>query len=94
MGHSNINENQLKQEFQRIDTNHGGYILFDEVCSFLFSVFPTNIFCLILVLHIHGKEKNPLNNPIILMKTRICQLYLIRNVNSFFSLLYLCVLCV
>jgi Ca2+-binding EF-hand superfamily protein len=30
-----MDEKHLKQEFNRIDTNHGGYILFDEVCYFL-----------------------------------------------------------
>ena len=32
LGQSNIPENHLSEEFNRIDTNHGGYILFDEVC--------------------------------------------------------------
>jgi Ca2+-binding EF-hand superfamily protein len=31
-GHSDIDEDYLREEFHRIDTNHGGYILFDEVC--------------------------------------------------------------
>jgi len=31
---SDVDENHLRQEFNRIDTNHGGYILFDEVCFF------------------------------------------------------------
>ena len=33
-GHSHVNEHHLKEEFNRIDTNHGGYILFDEVYFF------------------------------------------------------------
>lgn len=31
IGQSSLDENYLRQEFNRIDTNHGGYILFDEV---------------------------------------------------------------
>ena len=29
----NTHENHLREEFDRIDTNHGGFILFDEVCE-------------------------------------------------------------
>ncbi|CAF1386911.1 unnamed protein product, partial [Adineta steineri] len=32
MGVEDIDEYALRKEFHRIDTNHGGYILFDEVC--------------------------------------------------------------
>jgi Ca2+-binding EF-hand superfamily protein len=39
IGHSNISEQQLQHEFNKIDTNHGGYILFDEVCHFDLSLF-------------------------------------------------------
>jgi hypothetical protein len=38
MGVFNVDENHLKQEFNRIDTNHGGYILFDEVCYLDFKI--------------------------------------------------------
>lgn len=31
IGQSHLDGAQLKKEFDRIDTNHGGYILFDEV---------------------------------------------------------------
>ncbi|CAF1266037.1 unnamed protein product [Rotaria sordida] len=33
--YSSTDEKSLRQEFNRIDTNHGGYILFDEVCLYL-----------------------------------------------------------
>jgi len=33
IGQSNVSDAQLRREFDSIDTNHGGYILFDEVCS-------------------------------------------------------------
>ncbi|CAF3934024.1 unnamed protein product, partial [Rotaria sp. Silwood1] len=32
IGYSSTDENSLRQEFNRIDTNHGKYILFDEGC--------------------------------------------------------------
>ncbi|CAF0873826.1 unnamed protein product [Rotaria sp. Silwood1] len=35
MGLSHINDNHLREEFNRIDTNHGGYILFDEFCLYM-----------------------------------------------------------
>ena len=31
IGQTNFDDHQLKEQFHRIDTNHGGYILFDEV---------------------------------------------------------------
>jgi len=30
-----LSEADAKQEFQKIDTNHGGYILFDEFCTYM-----------------------------------------------------------
>lgn len=33
MGQSHLDDDALKEEFRRIDTNRGGYILFDEVSS-------------------------------------------------------------
>ncbi|CAF4183602.1 unnamed protein product [Adineta steineri] len=30
--HEDMDEDELRDEFDRIDTNHGGCILFDEVC--------------------------------------------------------------
>lgn len=56
IGHSHVNENQLKEDFNRIDTNRGGYILFDEV-SFFFHWFFFFTSSFILVLYIHGKEE-------------------------------------
>ncbi|CAF1203889.1 unnamed protein product [Rotaria sordida] len=35
IGHTNIDEGHLREEFNRIDTNHGGYILFDEFCIYM-----------------------------------------------------------
>ncbi|CAF4746627.1 unnamed protein product [Rotaria socialis] len=35
VGQSNIPENHIREEFNRIDTNHGGYILFDEFCIYM-----------------------------------------------------------
>ncbi|CAF1168143.1 unnamed protein product [Rotaria sordida] len=35
IGYSSTDENSLRQEFNRIDTNHGGYILFDEFCIYM-----------------------------------------------------------
>lgn len=32
IGINNTSESSLKKDFDLIDTNHGGYILFDEVC--------------------------------------------------------------
>ncbi|CAF1169894.1 unnamed protein product [Adineta steineri] len=32
IGDEDTDEDELRHEFNRIDTNHGGYILFDEVC--------------------------------------------------------------
>lgn len=55
IGHSHVNENQLKEDFNRIDTNRGGYILFDEVSFSSIGFFFTSSF--ILVLYIHGKEE-------------------------------------
>ena len=40
IGHSHVSEKQLKEEFHRIDTNNGGYILFDEVCLCLLANLP------------------------------------------------------
>ncbi len=34
MGEDNSDENFLKKEFNKIDTNKGGFILFDEVRYF------------------------------------------------------------
>ena len=33
IGQFNTHGNHLREEFDRIDTNHGGFILFDEVCE-------------------------------------------------------------
>lgn len=38
IGESDLDDGHLKQEFNKIDTNHGGYILFDEVCYLLFQI--------------------------------------------------------
>ncbi|UJR38419.1 hypothetical protein I4U23_031087 [Adineta vaga] len=35
IGQSNLDHEDLKKEFNRIDTNHGGYILFDEFCIYM-----------------------------------------------------------
>ncbi len=67
IGHSHISENQLKQEFNRIDTNHGGYILFDEVCYFIYFSIDSLVY-FILVLHLYGQEKITLNQSVYLME--------------------------
>ncbi|CAF1355605.1 unnamed protein product [Rotaria sordida] len=35
IGEDDSNENYLRQEFNKIDTNKGGYILFDEFCIYM-----------------------------------------------------------
>ncbi|CAF0930088.1 unnamed protein product [Adineta steineri] len=35
IGDEDIDEYALRKEFHRIDTNHGGYILFDEFCMYM-----------------------------------------------------------
>ena len=39
LGEDSSNESELRREFNSIDTNHGGYILFDEV-RFLKLIYP------------------------------------------------------
>ncbi|CAF1270279.1 unnamed protein product [Adineta ricciae] len=35
IGESDVGDANLKRDFNRIDTNHGGYILFDEFCIYM-----------------------------------------------------------
>ncbi|CAF1177314.1 unnamed protein product, partial [Rotaria sordida] len=35
LGEDDSDEDSLRQEFNAIDSNHGGYILFDEFCMYM-----------------------------------------------------------
>ena len=48
-------EDHLKQEFDSIDSNHGGSILFDEVTDWKVRRLTSSPF---LVLHVHGQEES------------------------------------
>ena len=53
-----LGEDQLQEEFDAIDANHGGFILFDEVCCLSLSLIVVIvIFCSRLVLYPSGKEE-------------------------------------
>ena len=55
IGRTDLDDYQLKEEFHQIDTNHGGYILFDEVKYEINPFLPSSIS--FSVLYLHGKEE-------------------------------------
>ena len=55
LGLAHVDDEQMKEEFQAIDTNNGGFILFDEVCALSLSFH--SLFLRRLVLHLHGQEE-------------------------------------
>ena len=58
LGLTHVGEEQMKEEFQAIDTNNGGFILFDEVRAPRLSL--RSLFLARLVLHLHGQEETGL----------------------------------
>ncbi len=56
LGEDSSDEDHLREEFDAIDSNHGGQILFDEVRFYKKKTIRFS-FCLFLVLHVYGKEK-------------------------------------